>query len=527
MADNFAFTEGTGKTGAADDIGGVLYPRVKVQHGADGSATDVSTASPLPAQLRDSDGTDVALSGKLGSLTEAAPATDTASSGLNGRLQRIAQRITSLIALIPAALTGSGNFKVSLQESNASQAVTGTFWQATQPVSETDGANVTLGAKADAKSTATDTTAVSIMSVLKQISASVQAAASSLAGTLTVAAHAVTNAGTFAVQESGSALTALQLIDDIVYTDDTSTHSTGSSKGALLMAAATPTDASVNANDIGAVAMTTDRKLHVSVQDALPAGSNAIGKLAANSGVDIGDVDVTTVGTITPGTAATSLGKAEDAVAGSGDVGVMALAVRSDTAASTAANGDYVPLLTDSVGALHTRDTASLVDDAAFTPGTSRVLPIGLQADESATDSVDEGDAGTPRMTLDRKQIMTEQPHTAGGLTMSKTVSAASTNATSVKGSAGKVYAIQASNVNASARYLKLYNKATAPTVGSDTIVKTLIIPGNTAGAGTNIVFPTGIEFTTGIAFALTTEATDAGTTGVAASEIVVNIDYK
>lgn len=34
----------------------------------------------------------------------------------------------------------------------------------------------------------------------------------------------VTNAGTFVVQENGAALTALQLIDDIVYTDDTSTH---------------------------------------------------------------------------------------------------------------------------------------------------------------------------------------------------------------------------------------------------------------------------------------------------------------
>jgi hypothetical protein len=43
---------------------------------------------------------------KTGSLTEAAPATDTASSGLNGRLQRIAQRLTSLIALLPAALVG-------------------------------------------------------------------------------------------------------------------------------------------------------------------------------------------------------------------------------------------------------------------------------------------------------------------------------------------------------------------------------------------------------------------------------------
>jgi hypothetical protein len=48
MADNYAFTAGSGTTAAADDIGGVLHPRAKMQHGADGSATDVSTASPLP-----------------------------------------------------------------------------------------------------------------------------------------------------------------------------------------------------------------------------------------------------------------------------------------------------------------------------------------------------------------------------------------------------------------------------------------------------------------------------------------------
>lgn len=41
---------------------------------------------------------------RAGDLTETAPASDTASSGLNGRLQRIAQRITSLIALIPTSL---------------------------------------------------------------------------------------------------------------------------------------------------------------------------------------------------------------------------------------------------------------------------------------------------------------------------------------------------------------------------------------------------------------------------------------
>lgn len=41
---------------------------------------------------------------QIGSLTETAPASDTASSGLNGRLQRLAQRLTALIALLPGSL---------------------------------------------------------------------------------------------------------------------------------------------------------------------------------------------------------------------------------------------------------------------------------------------------------------------------------------------------------------------------------------------------------------------------------------
>lgn len=57
--------------------------------------------------------TEATLDTRTGSLTEAAPATDTASSGLNGRLQRVAQRITSLIALLPSALVG-GRFDTNI-----------------------------------------------------------------------------------------------------------------------------------------------------------------------------------------------------------------------------------------------------------------------------------------------------------------------------------------------------------------------------------------------------------------------------
>lgn len=47
-----------------------------------------------------------------------------------------------------------------------------------------------------------------------------------------------------------------------------------------------------------------------------------------------------------------------------------------------------------------------LVDDAAFTPAVSSVSAAGYFADETAPDSVDEGDIGAARMTLDRKQLV-------------------------------------------------------------------------------------------------------------------------
>lgn len=112
-----------------------------------------------------------------------------------------------------------------------------------------------------------------------------------------------------------------------------------------------------------------------------------------------------------------------------------------------------------------------------------------------------------------------------GGWIPYQLVAAASTNATNVKATAGVVGYIVANNVNAAVRYLKLYNKATAPTIGTDTPVMTIALP-----AGTVTVVPVpvgGIVFNTGIGFGTTTEATVAGTTGISASETVVNIGYR
>src|SRR4051812_7443413 len=87
---------------------------------------EITTQKPLPMIAVDGSGNTIDSGTLIGAVTEAAPASDTASSGLNGRLQRIAQNITSLIAKLPAALSAGGNLKVSLAESTASQAVTGT-----------------------------------------------------------------------------------------------------------------------------------------------------------------------------------------------------------------------------------------------------------------------------------------------------------------------------------------------------------------------------------------------------------------
>lgn len=62
--------------------------------------------------------TDLPVEGpQIGAVTETAPASDTASSGLNGRLQRVSQRLTSLIALFA---NGAGTASAALRTTLAS-----------------------------------------------------------------------------------------------------------------------------------------------------------------------------------------------------------------------------------------------------------------------------------------------------------------------------------------------------------------------------------------------------------------------
>lgn len=104
-----------------DDNGKVAFiPSVNIAGGA-GLEADVTIVGPLGSRSAATSVSTTASTedvARIGIVTETAPATDTASSGLNGRLQRIAQRITSLIALLPASL-GRKTAVLSLAVANA------------------------------------------------------------------------------------------------------------------------------------------------------------------------------------------------------------------------------------------------------------------------------------------------------------------------------------------------------------------------------------------------------------------------
>ena len=107
-------------------------------------------------------------------------------------------------------------------------------------------------------------------------------------------------------------------------------------------------------------------------------------------------------------------------------------------------------------------------------------------------------------------------------------LSAASTNATTVKAATAILGGWALYNTNAAARYVKLYNTAVSPTVGTTVPTLRITVPGNTAGAGSNIAPPAqGISFSTGLSYAITTGAADSDATAVLLNEVVVNLFYQ
>lgn len=102
-------------------------------------------------------------------------------------------------------------------------------------------------------------------------------------------------------------------------------------------------------------------------------------------------------------------------------------------------------------------------------------------------------------------------------------VSAGSTNAAVVKSSPGKVTGYYVVNTALAFRYVKLYDKASTPTVGSDTPAYVIGVP---AASAANVSLDSPAEFTTGIGIATVTGAADSSAAAVAANDLVVTLLY-
>lgn len=94
MADNVGYTPGSGELIAADDVGGVLYQRVKPVTGVDGVAVDVSDVNPLPV-------------GAVGELIEALEAQRMALQALTRSIGQSMPDVAGRLRVAIDAISGS------------------------------------------------------------------------------------------------------------------------------------------------------------------------------------------------------------------------------------------------------------------------------------------------------------------------------------------------------------------------------------------------------------------------------------
>lgn len=182
----------------------------------------------------------------------------------------------------------------------------------------------------------------------------------------------------------------------------------------------------------GALWVTSDSLATAALQSTLNGHVDGIEALLTTIDADTGNIatsvaaiDTDTSTIITAVQLIDNLVLAEDAQHNSTDPGVQMLAVRQNSQVDLAADGDYLPLTVDDSGGLRVTIVAGAgsggtasTDDGAFSVGSGSGTPAMGIADETAADSVDEGDVGVLRMTLARILKVTLTDETGAALTI-------------------------------------------------------------------------------------------------------------
>lgn len=161
-------------------------------------------------------------------------------------------------------------------------------------------------------------------------------------------------------------------------------------------------------------------------------------------------------------------------------------------------------------------------------------VSVGNGTTDTGTQRVTLSSDGTGKVTIaaGTQAIGTIVPGVSAsgnGNTTFTLVAANSNNSTSVKGSAGQVYHVSGFGISTTApAFVKFYNKATAPTCGTDVPVWVEMIPAPAAGgAGFVDDIPSGLVFSTGIGICIVTGIANSDNTSVAATSYTINIGFK
>lgn len=362
MADNVEITAGSGTPVAADEISGVKHQRVKVQHGADGSATDVSTASPLPVDDADTQtalatlnakdfATQTTLAAILAKIL-AAPSTEAKQDAAN-----------SLLTDIESAVDGLESKDYATQTTLA--AILAKIIAAPATEAKQDTGNTSLaailaavdGLEVNTAGLATQTTLASILSDL-QAKADLSETQPVSAASLPLPSGAATQATLASIlTELGDKLDA---------------------GGEVALSAATL--AALETIQVGSIAAGDNNIGNVDLASAIPAGTN-----------NIGDVDVLTV-------PADPFGANADAAVAAGAVGSIQAKLRRLTtdldAVKTAVQG-ATPAGTNNIGDVDvatqparvaTTDTitAKLATDRIM-DGTTAITPVSAIIDAATS----------------------------------------------------------------------------------------------------------------------------------------------
>lgn len=252
-----------------------------------------------------------------------------------------------------------------------------------------------------------------------------------------------------------------------------------------------------------------------------------------STGAVAADIQIANVSSLSQG-----ILKREDDASASAD-GLVAIAgVANESGASFSSTaGDYTPFGVDrsgNVNAILTKNVASgtvgnwavRAEDSAHGDTDAGVVVFGVRETtlSSSYTAASDGDYSVPKNNEYGAQYVQIAPALDSSLSSSGITSAATNNSTNVKAGRGVIYGWSLTNTTATIKYVKLYNKATAPTCGTDTPVIRIGVP---ATSTVSYVNPIGINMPTGLGYCIVTGAADTDNTAVAANDIFLNLSYR